>query len=401
MVIRSLNLLKILGNDRSAFLFGPRGVGKTVISKDFLGHFEPSFEIDLLDTDLYKRYLTTPSLFRREVEGRLRQGQILTVFVDEVQKVPSLLNEIHLLIEKYKGMVRFLLTGSSARKLKRGGADLLAGRAWTLNLHPLTHKECPLEMDRALKFGTLPAIYLTDNQPERTLKAYVETYLKEEIMQEAIVRRIEGFVKFLDVAGQMNGEPVNFTNVSRDCNVSTKTAQDYFSILVDTLIAFRVEGWTKSVRKQLQHSPKFYFFDCGVLNAIRGELKTELKESSYRYGKLFESFIIQEIIRLNDYYESGYKFYYWRTNSGSEVDIILSRGAFDKPIAIEIKSKPNPVIADCRGLLSFSTENPDAKLICISTSPHFYQMENVSVYPWKEAMEIILNSSPNVTIQVP
>ncbi len=391
MVDRLLKLLKILGNNNSTFLFGPRGVGKTLLSKEFIRHSQPSFEIDLLESDSYIRYLSSPSLFRKEVENKIKEGQILTVFVDEVQKVPRLLDEIHLLIEKYKGLVRFLLTGSSARKLKRGGANLLAGRAWTLKLHPLTHREYDIDLNRAMKFGTLPAVYLNIDQPERTLKAYVETYLKEELMQEAIVRRIEGFIKFLDVAGQMNGEPVNFTKVSRECNVSPKTAMDYFSILVDTLIAFRIEAWTSSARKQLRHSPKFYFFDCGVLNATRGELKTELKESSYRYGKLFETFIITELIRLNDYYESDYKFYYWRTNTGMEVDIILSRGVNEKPIAIEIKSKSAPGNEDCRGLVSFSSENPSARLICICTSPHSYQLGNIEVLPWKEAMETVFS----------
>ena len=235
--------------------------------------------------NLFTRYLRNPGLFRKELEKEINSDRVLTVFIDEVQKLPSLLDEVHYLIEKYKHHIRFILTGSSARKLKRGGANLLAGRAWTLRLHPLSHKEIDLDLSKALRIGTLPAIYLEDEFPERTLRAYVETYLKEEIFQEAFVRKIEGFIRFLDIAGQMNGQSLNFTNIARECNISTKTAQQYFSILEDTLIAFRINAWSFSIRKQVRQAPKYYFFDCGVLNTIRGEIKIELRENSYRYGK--------------------------------------------------------------------------------------------------------------------
>lgn len=389
MISRFLNLPELLDKSRSAFLFGPRGVGKTVLSKEFIKDVPFSFEIDLLNNDLYTRYLTRPGSFRDDIEYRIRAEDVLTVFVDEVQKLPVLLDEVHLLIERHKERVRFLLTGSSARKLKRGGANLLAGRAWTLKLHPLTHLECDIDLNRALAYGTLPAIYLDDKEPARTLKAYVETYLKEEILQEALVRKVEGFVRFLDVAGQMNSEPVNFTKVARDCGVSPKTAQDFFSILVDTLVAFRIDAWAHSARKQLRLSPKFYFFDCGVLNAIRGELRTELKERSYRFGKLFESYIIQEIIRLNDYLEADYNFYYWRTNTGMEVDIILSRSPTEAPVAIEIKSQPAPDLEDCRGLLSFRSENPSSRLLCICAVPNSYKLGDIEFLPWREAMGVL------------
>lgn len=389
MIHRYLNLSKLLGEKRSAFLFGPRGVGKTVLSLKFVQGTLNAFLVDLLNHDLYRRYLTRPALFRYEVLHRLQPDHTLTVFVDEIQKLPSLLDEIHSLIEQNKNSVRFLLTGSSARKLKRGGANLLAGRAWTLKLHPLTHRECKVDLYRALQFGTLPAIYLEDDAPQRTLKAYVETYLKEEIMQEALVRKVDRFVRFLDLAGQMNGEPVNFTKISRDCGVSTKTAIDFFSILVDTLVAFRIEGWSHSVRKQLRQSPKFYLFDCGVLNAIRGELQSELREGSYRFGKLFETFIVQELIRLNDYTEADYRFSYWRTNSGLEVDLILSRGPSESPIAIEIKSKGSPMEHELHALRSFKLENKNAILYCICLSPRPYRLGDITVYPWDKAMDEI------------
>lgn len=360
-----------------------------MLARKFLPQASPSLEIDLLNNDLFTRYLAHPSLFRDEVEHQLGSKGPLTVFIDEVQKLPPLLDEVHHLMERYKGRLRFLLTGSSARKLKRGGANLLAGRAWTLKLHPLTHREGVADLRRALQFGTLPGIYLSEEEPERNLRAYVETYLKEEIMQEALVRRVDGFVRFLDLAGQMHGEPANFAKIARDCGVTTKTAQDYFSILVDTLVAFRIDGWTRSVRKQLRQSPKFYWFDGGVLNAICGELKTELKDSSYRFGKLFETWILLEMIRLNDYTEADYRFFYWRTNTGMEVDVILSRGLSEPPIAIEIKSRTAPQAEDVRGLKSFQSENPKAKLLCICRSPRAYRLGDITVYPWREALEVL------------
>jgi len=390
MVNRTLDLAKLLKEGHSAFLFGPRGVGKTLLSKQFIRSNQPSLEIDLLSYELYSRYISQPSLFRKEIEAAIEPSQRLTVFIDEIQKLPALLDEIHALIESYKGRIQFLLTGSSARKLKRKGANLLAGRAWTLHLHPFTHQEIVLDLSKALQIGTLPFIYLSEGDAQRSLKAYVETYLKEEIMQEALLRKVDSYIRFLDIAGQMNGEPLNYTSLARDCGVSVKTVQEFISILIDTLLAFRIEGWTHSVRKQLRQSPKIYFFDCGVLNAVRGELGMEAKPGSYIHGKRFETFIILELIRLNDYFENGYKFYYWRTNTGLEVDLVLSRRFSEPPTAIEIKSKSAPTEADLRGLKSFKTENPKATLICLCTTPNKYSLGDVLIYPWLEGIKEII-----------
>ncbi|MBI4473484.1 MAG: ATP-binding protein [Acidobacteria bacterium] len=385
-----MNLSSLLPADQSCFLFGPRGVGKTHLVEDFLVNAGASWKANLLEEDLYSRYLTQPSLIRHEVESHLRSigGAVprLTVFIDEVQRLPNLLNEVHALIERHRGKIRFILTGSSARKLRRGGANLLAGRAWTLHLHPLTHRESVTDLMRALQYGTLPGIYLSESAPERALRAYVQTYLKEEIRQEAMLRRIDGFVRFMDVAGQTNGEPVNFTKIGRDCGVSTKTVQDYYSILVDTLVAFRLDGWSHSVRKQLRQQPKFYWFDCGVLNAIRGELGAAPPESSSRFGNLFETWVIQEMIRLNDYAETDYRFHYWRTNTGMEADIVLSHDATHAEKAIEIKSGTAPVLQDVRGLISFQSENPGTEIWCVCRTPRVYTIGAVQFLPWKDAL---------------
>ena len=391
MYERKLNLAELLRYQKSAFLFGPRGVGKTVLARGYLAQARYAASIDLLSLETCRRYIAEPGLFRLEIEQQLQDipaPEMLTVLVDEVQKMPALLDEVHYLIERYKGRVQFLLTGSSARKLKRSGANLLAGRAWTLKLHPLSSQEVEPDVRRALTVGTLPGFYQeTLSSGRRSLRAYVETYLREEVMQELLVRKVDHFMRLLDMAGQVNGEPVNYSAIARDSGVSVKTAQEYFDILVDTLIAFRIDGWNRSVRKQLRQSPKYYFFDCGVLNAVRGELNTELRPGSYRYGKLFETFIVNELIRANDYNEAGYRFHYWRTNTGQEVDLVLSRGPQDVPVAIEIKSQLSPGESDLKGLIAFASENGTAKLLCLCRTSREYSVGAILVMPWQQGIQ--------------
>ena len=393
MYERKLNLSKLLKEKKSAFLFGPRGVGKTVLAQNYLAQARHTENIDLLSLDTCRRYIAEPGLFRLEMEQRLRDipvKEALIVLIDEVQKLPGLLDEVHYLIESYKGRVQFLLTGSSARKLKRSGANLLAGRAWTLKLHPLSTQEVVPDLRKALTIGTLPGIYQEiRSSARRSLKAYVETYLKEEVMQELLIRKIDHFIRLLDIAGQVNGDPVNYTAIARDSGVSVKTAQEYFDILVDTLIAFRIDGWSYSIRKQLRQSPKFYFFDCGVLNAIRGELQIELKSGSYRFGKLFETFVVNELIRANDYNETGYRFYYWRTSTGLEVDLVLTRGPQDAPKAVEIKSQSSPSKSDLKGLSAFASENKAADLFCLCQTPRPYSLGPIQVLPWQHGIEAL------------
>jgi predicted AAA+ superfamily ATPase len=390
MLKRDLSLKKGLPPAQSAFLFGPRGTGKTWLCRDFLKGLPAVFAVDLLDLAVYKQYLRQPALLRRQVEPRLKAGRILTILIDEVQKFPELLDEVHSLVEAHKGKVRFLLTGSSARKLRRGGANLLAGRAWTLRLHPLTHREIDVDLDKSLEFGTLPGICLSDVPPTKSLLSYAETYLKEEILQESLLRRTEPFVRFLDVAAQANGEPVNYSAVARDVGVSHTTVEIYFDILVDTLIASRLPGWAYSPRKQLRQAPKYYFFDCGVLNALRGELPSPLSPRTYRYGKLFETFIINEFIRLNDYRDTQWKFYYWRTNTGMEVDLLLQKSPSTPPVAVEIKASEHVEESDLRGLKSFGAENPKARMFCLCQTNVSFRLGDIEVLPWREGVDRML-----------
>lgn len=394
MVQRLLDLKKLLGKEGSSFLFGARGTGKTHLAGALALQRAPVLQIDLLDPKSFLRYLNHPEMLREEVHAAWEEAGKKTLFVliDEVQKAPALLDVVHALFNENPKRVQFLLTGSSARKLKRGGANLLAGRAYVAHLHPLTHREVRLDLSKALQFGTLPGLYLSEAKPEAWLDAYVGTYLKEEIQQEALVRKLDSFTRFLEFAAQAHGEPVNFSKMARQGIASVPTIQEYFSILVDTLIAFRLDGWSASVRRQLLQAPKYYFFDCGVLNALRGELRTEARASSFRYGRLFETWVILEMIRLNDYADTGYRFAYWRTNTGLEVDVIMYRNVLDSPIAVEIKSGDSPAEQDLKSLFAFHKENPKAKLYCFCQAPRPRLVRGVHILPWHEGLETLFPS---------
>ena len=393
MIPRLLNLTEILEFSQSAFIFGPRGTGKSVLSRAYLKGAPHSMTIDLLKSDEYLRLLHEPWRIRSEIQEQMKHVEIMVVLIDEVQKIPLLLDEVHWCIEQYPQRLSFVLTGSSARKLKRQQANMLAGRARRLHLHPLSQMEVELDLDEALTRGTLPVLLAAkggwNKVPGSLLSAYVETYLKEEIIQEAVVRKVDVFSRFLELAAQMNGEPINFTRVGRNCKVTTKTAQEYFEILTDTMLATRVDGWSESVTKQLLQQPKFYFFDCGVLNALTGDLRSQLKSSSFRYGRLFETWLLQEMIRASDYLGLGLRFNYWKTSQGQEVDFVVSR-TFHKPLAaLEVKSGDTPDSTDFSGLRAFSSEYPDVPQFCLCRTPRAYRVGDVTVVPWQEAPRIL------------
>lgn len=399
MISRHANLLNLLGKRSSALLLGARGTGKTLLSKAWIAQQDAALSYNLLDPDEFKRLLSNPGQLKLEVQTRLSSippHETLSVFIDEIQKVPELLDVCHLLIEDEPKRVRFLLTGSSARKLKSKSANLLASRALSIRLHPLTYLELVdsgFSLDDILLYGSLPAIYFAENK-EEALRAYVETYLKEEIQQEAIVRKLDKFFAFIDVAAQLNGEVINFSKMARQISVADKTIIDYFQILVDTLLVIKLPGWDYSNKKQVIKSPKFYFFDCGVLNAASRELRSSLTRGSSRYGRLFEQFIIAEIYRLNDYFRKDFALSFYSSGS-SEVDLVLSRSRSEPPIAVEIKSNPIVHSQDLSGLALFASEYPKSPLYCLSTNEKPYTIELaqgrlVQVVNYAEGIKTIL-----------
>ena len=364
-------------------MFGPRQVGKSTLVKHLLTDMD-CLEIDLLKGDILLKYKKNPSLLRAEIEFLLRNKDNVFVFIDEIQKCHELLNDVHYLIEKFKGKLSFILTGSSARKLKRVSVNMLAGRAWRFFLFPFTHVELGqrFNIDDALLRGTLPPVI--DESLEdgfRTLTAYAQTYLKEEILDEAIVRDIGAFSRFLDMAADQSGKIVNFSTIARETGVSGKTVKGYYQILEDTLIAIKLEPYLKSARKRLTMHPKYYLFDIGVVNAINGRTSVSSVRGSTIYGMLFEHFVVLETCRLIHYAEKPFRVFHWRSSHGAEVDLIVE--ASDTLWAIEIKSSQIVKSGVLKGLRSFMEDHPNAKPLCVSTCDTPYMAGNIPVIPWR------------------
>ncbi|MBK7642225.1 MAG: ATP-binding protein [Planctomycetes bacterium] len=360
-------------------LLGPRQTGKSTF---MAGQLPPdAWRLDLLHADLFQKYSKDPSLFRLEVEERVRRG-VSTVFVDEVQRIPALLDEIHGLIERTP--VRFLLTGSSARKLKRGGANLLAGRAAVLPLHPLVVQEHgeSFDLERALRIGALPAVVSSNDADARSLLAdYANTYLREEIQAEALVRNLGGFARFLDVAAAQSGELLNASSVGRDAALPGRTVSEYFSILEDTLLGLRLEAWRKSVRARLVAHPRFYLFDTGVTNALNRRLTAEVDPITR--GRLFEQWLVLECRRLLDYARSEARLFFWRTNTGAEVDLLVEKHGKLRG-AIEIKTARRIGTSDLSGLRSFSAENPGVPTFLVTPSAEPHRLGDSLVTNWRD-----------------
>jgi predicted AAA+ superfamily ATPase len=367
-----------LPRTRSFFLFGPRQTGKSTLIRSTLE--TSSWTVDLLQSELFLRYAREPELFRREAEVKIARQKAKTIFIDEVQRLPELLNEVQLLIEK-RGC-RFILSGSSARKLRRGGTNLLAGRAVERHLFPFVRAEIAeaFDLEDALRFGTLPALYgKPPAEKMDILGAYANTYLREEIQQEGLVRNLGGFSRFLDVAAAQCGELVNFSAFGRECGLATRTVQAYYEILEDTLIGYRLEPWTRSSRKRLVAHQKFYLFDTGVTNAVNRRL-TAAPDPALR-GRLFEQLLILETHRLRSYLRSETRLFFWRTNTGAEVDLLLEKhgkllGAY------EIKSVKRISGADLSGLRAFREEHPRVPLAIICDTAEPYDLAGVRVLPW-------------------
>lgn len=340
---------------KSFFLFGPRQTGKSTYVKSLIT--DKDLYIDLLPQRNFLNYAKNPGLLREEIYAHLKQYDHFVCVIDEIQKIPALLDEVHEIIES-EG-IQFVLTGSSARKLRRGGVNLLAGRAYTYRLFPLTYQELgnDFELESALIKGCLPVLWNNSNESiQEFLKSYTETYLKEEIAAEGLVRNIGPFSQFLDIAAANDGEIVNFSNIARECSLSVKTVQQYYQILEDTFIAVKIMGWSKSPRKRLVLNPRFYFFDTGVSNALTHTLMSEL--NTIIRGRRFEQFIITQIQAMISYKRLDYQLYYWRTNNGAEVDLLICKGTRIL-YALEIKSSRTIVKEKLSGLKSFLNAHPD------------------------------------------
>ena len=374
---------------QSFFLFGPRGTGKTTFLK---GHFrdKPHRWIDLLDTKLEQSYALDRGQLYRELISLKARGQC--VVIDEIQKIPLLLDTVHRLIEETS--LKFALTGSSARKLKQGSANLLAGRAFVNHLFPLTHIEMgeAFSLSHALTWGTLPGVFRfkDDTDKKDFLKAYALTYLKEEIWAEHIIRELDPFRRFLPVAAQVNGTILNYSKIARDVGVDYKTVQSYFSILEDTLLGFFVEPYHRSVRKQQRQAPKFYFFDTGVKRALENTLDIPLKPKTYFFGNTFEHWFMTEVYRLNHYYKKDFSFYYLLTKDQAEIDLIAERPG-ENPLIIEIKSTDRPDLLDAKKLERFLSDFPGAQAMLICLVERAQRMGQVQCLPWKEGIAEIFS----------
>jgi len=363
---------------RSCLLLGPRQTGKSTLVRSVLPR--RAWTVDLLRQDTFLRYSKEPGAFRREAEARIRRGTRV-IFVDEIQRIPALLDEIHGLIETHG--VRFLLTGSSARKLRRGAANLLAGRAATRRLYPLTMSEQGdlFDLDRNLRYGSLPPVVMGSLPAGRDLLAsYAETYLREEIQAEALVRNLGGFARFLDLVAAENGGIVNYTALGRDASLATHTVQEYYQILEDTLVGLRLAPWRHSPRRRLVGHPRFYLFDTGVTNALLQRLRSP-PDPVWR-GRLFEQWVILECLRTLDYRQAEVRLYYWRTNHGAEVDLLFERHG-RLCLAVEIKAKKRVVGADLSGLRSFAEVHPRVPRVVVAEVPEEYALDEAEVLPYR------------------
>lgn len=356
---------------RSAFLWGPRKVGKTY----WIAHaLKRATVIDLLKTDVFADYAARPSLLRERFLSH--RGLIV---IDEVQKVPALLDEVHWLIEN-RGL-SFLLTGSSARKLRRGHANLLGGRAWRRTMVPLSALEVTgFDLEGVMASGLLPSHYLSPD-PAEDLRAYVADYLKEEIAAEALTQNIPAFAEFLRVAAITSSELLNYVNVGREAGISAKVVRTYFDILEDTYLGFRVPPWKASRTRRMILAEKFFLFDVGVANHLA---RRQARIGSPDFGKAFEHFILMELKAYQAYRKPDIPIAFWRTSAGHEVDFILG----DKCLALEIKGSGRVHDGDLRPLAALREDGPVKKcvIVCLEREPRVLA-NGVEVLPWRQFLE--------------
>ncbi len=356
---------------KSYFLFGPRQTGKTSLIR----HTMPGVRAyDLLDSSVYLALSREPGRLGQEIAAGDR-----IVVIDEVQRLPALLNEVHRLIEGRR--IRFLLTGSSARKLRGGGVNLLGGRARTKFLHPLTYAElgAAYDLERAAARGLMPSIYFSDD-PRADLEAYAGLYLQQEVVAEGATRNVPAFSRFLRIAACCNGRIVNFTKVANDAQVARTTVYEYFSILEDTLLIHELPAWKKSKRRKPIGSSKYYFFDVGVVGALQGR---PFGRGTPEFGEAFETLLFHELVAHRDYV-SGQPLAYWRSTSGFEVDFVLGDHT-----AIEVKASATVAPSDVKSLRALAEEKRWRQLLCVSLEPRRRRLGEVTVLPWREFLDLL------------
>ena len=372
-------LTKPLKKDKSFFLFGPRGVGKTLWVKS---HVPQGIYIDLLRSSVFNRLLADPERLNELLPPNFSDW----VIIDEVQKVPDLLDEVHRQIETYGR--KFILTGSSARKLRKKGTNLLGGRARQYHLYPLTVAELgeDFNLQKALRYGMLPSAIL-DKDPEEYLAGYIHSYLKEEIKEEALVRRLDVFMRFLESVSFSQGSVVNMSAVARDCGVSQKIISNYFDILEDFLIAVRIPVFSKHAKRRLILHPKFYFFDVGIYRSLKP--KGPLDIASEEDGVALESLFLQELLAINDYGNYKYKVHYWRTSLQHEVDFVLY--GENGLLAFEIKKSSRFNKKDLSGLKLFLQDYPNARCYYVYGGSEVFYVDGIQIIPYLQALKTISN----------
>ncbi len=360
----------------SFFLFGPRGTGKT---RWIRTNFPEALYFDLLDYDTYRTLMSNPSL----IQKRIPDGFNDWIILDEVQRIPELLNEVHRLIEEKN--YRFGLTGSSARKLKKKGVNLLAGRAIVHHMHPFIVQELgnDFSLEHAIKYGLLPSTFRTDQDPKDYLSSYVTTYLREEVMQEGLTRHLDSFSRALEVASFSQGSVLNISAVARDAQVSRKVMEGYFSIMEDLLLATRVPIFTKRAKRALITHAKFYFFDVGVYRTLRPMGPFDRPEEAE--GAALETLFFQSLRAVNDYLRLDYTIYFWRTQAKHEVDFVLygEKGVF----AFEIKRSANIGPNDLRSLKLFAEDYPEAKCYILYGGKKSLYFKNIEALPFEDALK--------------
>ncbi|MBI5239619.1 MAG: ATP-binding protein [Elusimicrobia bacterium] len=357
----------------SYFLFGPRGTGKSFWIKETLAGI-PLF--DLLDSDVYDRLMRRPKQLSEEIGPKTK-----SVVIDEIQKIPRLLDEVHRLIEERK--IRFLLTGSSARKLRRGGANMLGGRAWEASFYPLTHAEIPgFDLLRYVNRGGLPKVYLS-KFPEEDLKAYTRLYINEEVKAEALSRNIENFVRFMDVLALSNGKEINYQGLAGDAGVPPRTIENYISVLKDTLMGFELSPFLATKTRKAITRSKFYFFDIGVVNHITK--RTPISAGNPAFGDAFEHFIVMEIRAFVGLTGRDTPLHFWRTKNGFEVDLVIG----DR-LAIEIKATRQVLPRHLKGLRALKEEGLVKNYIIVSMDPVARDMgSGIKAVPWQDFLKML------------